>query len=151
MIRPLTFCLAVFFLGGCDRPEPSSPPADAPVEKPRQVVQAEVIIEPKIEIADAATKTEKTIGQIFLREKYNELLSFKSSQNFAKFGFAEGGPYKKWLMEVELRRDSPDFSLMERVAIGDLLGLALEYSSNRGKETEYSRFAKSKIEERIDQ
>ena len=84
-------------------------------------------------------------GQQFLKSKLAELDSFKSDPKFHQLGFGIGGPFSSWLKSVESKRDAPDFSFLERVAVGDLEMLGLEYISTKGRENEYTRFARRQI------
>lgn len=89
--------------------------------------------------------SQTTTAQQFLKSKLAKLDSFKSDPKFHQFGFSIGGPFNSWLKSVESKRDAPDFSFLERVAVGDLEMLGLEYISTKGRENEYSRFARRQI------
>ena len=88
-------------------------------------------------------------GRMFLRSKLAELDSFKSDPMFHKFGFGVAGRFHSWLQSVESRRDAAAFSFLERVAVGDLQMLGLEYLSTRGRENDYTRYARESIAQAI--
>jgi hypothetical protein len=73
---------------------------------------------------------------------YSELLVFKSKTDFKKFGFGAGGPYNKWLKNVENLKANPDSKLLLKkgVVAGELEQLGFEYVSSKGKETETTIF-----------
>lgn len=63
------------------------------------------------------------------------LLAFKDKQDFKTYGFGAGGPYGKWMKDVEALRDSHPkgahpIPLMLRAAPGDLLMLGKMYMRN---------------------
>lgn len=72
------------------------------------------------------------------------LLAFKDKQDFKTYGFGKGGPYHKWLTDVEALRNSQPkgathpVPLVLRAAPGDLIMLGMEYMQKQG-ETDYTR------------
>ena len=72
------------------------------------------------------------------------LLKFKDKQDFKIYGFGKGGPYHKWLTDVEALRNSQPkgvtrpMPLALRAAPGDLIMLGMEYMQEHG-ETDYTR------------
>ena len=86
-----------------------------------------------------------TTGQQFLESKLAELDSFKSDPKFHRLGFGIGGPFGSWLESVESKGNSPDFGFLERVAVGDLDTLGIEYISTKGGENDYTRYARRQI------
>ncbi len=88
----------------------------------------------------------ETRRQRFLREKLQELDSFKSKPEFHRSGFAQSRPFYPWLSSVESKRDAPDFTSDERVAVADLQGLGLQYVYTKGKENDYTKFAREQIQ-----
>ena len=72
------------------------------------------------------------------------LLEFKNKKDFKTYGFGRGGPYHKWLTDVEALRDSqPEgltnpVPLLLRAAPGDLIMLGMEYMQEQ-RETDYTR------------
>ena len=94
-------------------------------------------------------RARSTPGQTFLRSKLAELDSFKSNPAFHRFGFGAGGPFHSWLKTVESRQDDSSFSLHERVAVGDLQMLGLEYVTTKGCENNYTRYARQSIRQVI--
>jgi hypothetical protein len=99
--------------------------------------------------AAAASLTAVTEAQRFVRQRYQELLKFKSSAEFHHFGFGRGGPYCPWLESVEAGQNDRSYSGAERVAIGDLQTLGLEYVKTRGAENDYTRFVNAQIQQAI--
>ena len=95
--------------------------------------------------ADRQSSVPYTPGQKFLRTKLKDLQSFKSDAKFHEFGFGRGGPYFAWLESVEAQRDSDELSLRERVAVGDLATLGLEYIQTKGRENRSTRAIRSEI------
>jgi hypothetical protein len=82
-----------------------------------------------------------------VRRLYNSLLSFKDNQDFHAYGFGIGYKYNKWLIDVEKLEDQsrqnelffPDFS------VGDLKLLGFEYLKTKGRESDYTRWVRSRI------
>lgn len=81
----------------------------------------------------------------FLRSKLAELDSFKYDSRFRSFGFGTAGPFNSWMKSLEAKRKAPGFSYLERVAAGDLQMLGLEYLKTKGRDNEYTRFARQQI------
>jgi hypothetical protein len=46
---------------------------------------------------------------------------------------------------VKSKRDEAGFSFLERVAVGDLEMLGLEYMTTKGRENDYTRYAREQI------
>jgi hypothetical protein len=90
-------------------------------------------------------QTEPTAGRQFLQTKLAELDSFKSNPSFHEYGFGIGRPFNPWLKSVESNRDAADFSLQERIAVGDLMMLGLKYVNTKGLENDYTRFSRAEI------
>lgn len=86
-------------------------------------------------------------GREFLQTKLAELDSFKSDPKFHELGFGVGGPFNAWLKSVEAKRGSTEFSRSERIAVGDLQQLGLEYMKTKGRENDYTRWAREQITE----
>ena len=89
---------------------------------------------------DNTEKTEKLFQEF--KTLYNELLTFKDKADFKEFGFGAGGPYNKWLKNVEKLKSNPDSKLLLKkgVVAGELEQLGFEYVSSKGKETETTIF-----------
>ncbi len=90
------------------------------------------------------------MGQSFLKTKLSELDEFKSDPNFWRFGFGQGGPYHKWLVSVNEKRDAHDFTIEERIEVAELQQMGLDYIRSRGRETEYTKAARGQILEVIE-
>lgn len=88
-------------------------------------------------------------GQRFLKKMLAELDLLRSTKSFREWGFSLKGPHNKWLKTVEAKREEKEFSLRERIAVGDLEMLGLNYLSSKGKETELTRYSRSQIEEAL--
>ena len=88
---------------------------------------------------DDTEKTENLFREF--KTLYYELRSFKYKTDFKKFGFGAGGPYNKWLRNVEKLKNNPDSKLLLKkgVLFGELEQLGLAYVSSRGKETDFTR------------
>lgn len=89
--------------------------------------------------------SETAAGRQFLKSKLAELDSFKSDPKFHYFGFGTGGPFNSWLKSIESKRDAAGFSFLERVAVGFLQMLGLEYMRTKGRENDYTRYAREQI------
>jgi hypothetical protein len=90
---------------------------------------------------DKSEKVERLFKEF--ESLYNELIGFKDKADFKEFGFGEGGPYNKWLKNVEALGSKPDSKLLAShhgVLVGELETLGLEYVSSHGKETDVTKF-----------
>lgn len=73
-------------------------------------------------------------------EMYYELLSFKDGDSFGLYGFGIGGPYNKWIKDVnELRKHDTASMFARGMAFGELEQLGFLYVGSRGKESKGSR------------
>jgi hypothetical protein len=92
---------------------------------------------------------EKAINDVKQKIKvlYNDLVSFKDKSDFHYYGFRVGYKYNKWLTEVQELKNAPEAKLLLQhgFVVGDLEMLGLEYLNSKGKETEYSIWAKKTI------
>lgn len=78
----------------------------------------------------------------FLRDKYEQLIGFKSTREFSEWGFTIAGPFNQWMKDVMRARHQTKFKSEDvSFAIAHLLTLGLEYNSSKGEETEYTTFA----------
>lgn len=98
---------------------------------------------------DAAIASLKQQLCIYLEQ----LLAFKDDPKFKEYGFGIGGPYNKWLREVEALRDaqpkgSHPIPLLLRAAPGDLIMLGMDYIQK--EESDYTRQMLPEIKEAID-
>ncbi|MDK2771812.1 MAG: hypothetical protein KYX68_06225 [Flavobacterium sp.] len=78
----------------------------------------------------------------------NELLNFKNKEDFHYYGFGSAYKYNDWLIKVgELKQSSNSRKILLEYgfSLGDLEMLGLEYVKTKGKETEYSLWAKQRI------
>lgn len=87
-------------------------------------------------------ETEK-VNEVFekFKELYDELNEFKSSSDFKKYGFGEGGKSRTWLEKVrELKNNSDSKLLIKKgILIGELEQLGMAYANSNGKETEVTK------------
>ena len=84
-----------------------------------------------------------------VRRLYNSLLSFKDDQYFHAYGFGIGYKYNKWLIDVERLEDQSrqkDIYFLE-FSVGDLKGLGLEYLKTKGRESDYTKWVKLRLDE----
>ncbi|WP_299762423.1 hypothetical protein [uncultured Dokdonia sp.] len=83
---------------------------------------------------------------------YKQLLFFKDSQDFKKYGFAINGPYSEWLNNVQDLKDNSKSKLLlsEGIIVVELELLGLEYVSSKGKETTVTRHFNTIFSEVLD-
>ncbi len=86
-----------------------------------------------------------------------QLLEFKDEPQFKKYGFGRGGPYNKWLKDVEALfhaqpRGFHPIPLLLRAAPGNLMMLGMDYKDSRLRtsESDYSRQILPEIKDTID-
>jgi hypothetical protein len=114
-------------------------PQDTPIESPKPDQPATAPAEPQ-----KPFKTQSTLaGRTFIKRQYEALLRFKDETAFRRFGLAR---HHKWREETEAGRGNQEFSIRERTACGDLVILAMEYTSSKSEETRYSRWVRPEIE-----
>ena len=98
---------------------------------------------------------EKRPDLSFLREKYDELIRFKSNADFPKWGLSIGGPYNGWnhsVHEAYRQRKPIDVRAIDSdnpyvpSGVGYLLSLGQQYAFSKGKETKVTEFYKEEIE-----
>jgi len=149
--KAICIIIGLLFLLGCDVDSPQSKPSSAGSSSRRQLPSMGYSKD-SVSPSKANDETSTSLsGRKFLKDKLSELERFKSNPQFHKFGFGRGGPYYSWLESVEKHRDASNFSFREKVAVGDLHMMGLDYASNRGAETKFSRFSKTAIKEVINQ
>jgi hypothetical protein len=123
---------------------------DAPAEARSEFARAaSKDVEPAKADQTKQENPEAKDGVEFLRVHLSELMALKGKQTFIRFGFGQGGPHHEWLVEVQAEHDAKRFGQRERIAVGDLFSLGLEYVKTRGKENDYTRFARREIEQAI--
>ncbi|MEQ1587112.1 MAG: hypothetical protein ABL895_14590 [Cyclobacteriaceae bacterium] len=73
---------------------------------------------------------------------YYELLKFKDTENFAKYGFAIGGPYSEWMKKAENldKKYDPKILVERGIFISELKLLGIYYVGSKGKETSETEF-----------
>jgi hypothetical protein len=96
----------------------------------------------------------------FLKEKLNELDSFRGTPHFREYGFAIGGRHNVWLRAVESKMhdetpaEAGGLTSTERMAAHRLWQLGMEYLKLRNStitENEFSRYARKEVETTIAQ
>ena len=80
-----------------------------------------------------------------LKKLYDELMEFKDDPEFHKVGFGVCCKYNKWQLRVKALKNNTNLTMLEKVAAGDLLMLGLEYMETKGKENDYTKFAREAI------
>lgn len=82
-----------------------------------------------------------------VRVLFNSLIEFKDKSDFHYYGFGVGYKYNKWLMDVQELKNTQEAKLLlgQGFVVGDLEMLGLEYMGSKGKETEYSSWARKNI------
>jgi len=80
---------------------------------------------------------------------YDELLSFKDTQEFIEKGFGTASRYNKWYETVKSFSEDKESNILAShgFVAGDLLMLGLEYVKSKGKETEYSKTIRAQFDE----
>lgn len=77
---------------------------------------------------------------------YEELIQFKDKPDFIQFGFAEISPYKEWYNKVEnLSKKVGEQNTAYAMILGEIMTLANEYCSSRGKETKITQELKHRF------
>lgn len=71
---------------------------------------------------------------------YNELMKFKDTATFIKYGFAIAGPHNVWLKKVEKLSEETNKS-----KYGDLLILGFHYVASKGKETNITKALRNEM------
>ena len=89
-------------------------------------------------------------GNPELKKLYYELMDFKDDAEFHRVGFGVCCKYKKWQLKVEALRNNKTLTMIDKIAVGDLLMLGLEYMKTKGKENDYTKFARKSIAESLE-
>ncbi len=113
-----------------------------------KIGQAERIVNEKLKQTkrDEEAKAEKATKDK-IQKLLNELLAFKDKSDFHKYGFGEGYEYNRWLKDVQnLKNTHEEEILLKKGFVPcDLEMLGMEYVKSKGRETEYSTWAKKTI------
>jgi len=117
--------------------------AEIKKEESIEINKVEIVKKPEsidvlVEI-DETEKIEKSFSKF--KKLYKELIAFKNSSEFIKYGFSKGGNYYTWLEEVRVFKNNPDSKLLLKkgVLIGELELLGMAYVGSNGKETEVTK------------
>jgi hypothetical protein len=84
-------------------------------------------------------------GQEYVRAMLTELDSFRNDPQFHELGFAIAGPFHAWLKSIQANASNQAFSSPERIAVGDLMNMGMDYMRNKGNDTKYTTFARAEI------
>lgn len=79
-----------------------------------------------------------------MKEMIKQIIDFKGSKDFIKFGFSPAGKNNEWIVKVKRLSRSKN-NLIARNA-KRLVLLGYHFASNRGKDTDYSRKLIASIE-----
>lgn len=93
----------------------------------------------KTEVLSENERLELVFGEF--KTLYQELLTFKETQDFKTNGFGAGGSNSDWLNKIKKLKDNPDSKLLVKkgVVADDLEQLGLAYASSKGQETEVTK------------
>ena len=70
----------------------------------------------------------------------NELLEFKDTKDFKKYGFAIGGPFNVWFKKAENL-----YNETNKAKYGHLMTLGMHYATSQGKETKITKKLKKEL------
>jgi hypothetical protein len=105
---------------------------------------------PKSEIQKKPDFTQDEINEFKLNVKksYDELIGFKDKSDFHNFGFGEGGKYNDWLANIKNQMNNPMAKklLSERIVVGEIQSMGMEYIKSKGKETESTKIFRKDLE-----
>lgn len=104
------------------------------------ILFAIVLLSIQIAVGQNSSSEEKIFEEF--KSLYNELLEFKGSDDFKKYGFAIGGPYNYWLKKIQTLKNDPNSKLLLRrgFVAGELETLGLSYVASKGRETDVTIF-----------
>jgi hypothetical protein len=99
----------------------------------------------------AFNNKEEAVAEV--RALYEELLAFKVSKKFIEMGFAPGNQQAHaWMGRVEKlsgELKDTDYSIMLKIAPGDMIQLGLEYLKTKGAENNFTRSRREELEETL--
>ena len=106
--------------------------------------------EPKTEVQKKPEFSQDEINKYKLEVKksYDELIEFKDKSDFHKFGFGKGGEYNAWLTNIQNLMNNPMAKklLSERIVVGEIQSMGMEYVKSKGKETESTKIFRNDLE-----
>lgn len=88
-------------------------------------------------------------GRAVLERLYKEFDEFKDEPGFRKYGFAPGGPYKRWQSDVQVAYQRLDYGPDVAIAINDLQQYGLKLALWKRTEPKDERKWRSRIEQVI--
>ncbi|MBK9256882.1 MAG: hypothetical protein IPM42_15480 [Saprospiraceae bacterium] len=93
------------------------------------------------EVKAQPTKEEIKRFRDTIQSNYEELLAFKDKEDFHKNGFGMGNKYNNWLITIQKHKDNPLAKelLKERIVVGEIESLGMEFLKSNGKETEITK------------
>ena len=72
-----------------------------------------------------------------MKEMIKQIIDFKGSADFIKFGFAPGGKNHEWIEKAKKLSRSKNNLIAENA--NRMVMLGYHFAGNRGKDTDYSR------------
>lgn len=105
--------------------------------------------EKKAETLSETERLEIVFGEF--KTLYQELQTFKNSDDFKSNGFGAGGSNSAWLEKVQGLKNNPDSKLLLKKGIvaGELEQLGLAYAGSKGQETDVTKTFTKIFEEAI--
>ena len=102
----------------------------------------------KVQKRQDYTQDEINAFKLEVKKSYDELIVFKDKEDFHKFGFGKGGMYNDWLINIQNLVNNPMAKklLSERIVIGEIQSMGMEYINSRGKETETTKMFRKDLE-----
>lgn len=70
---------------------------------------------------------------------FYDLNRFKKENDFKKYGFATGGPYNKWLKQLERLKKKSNILIRKGLFASELEILGFSYVTSKGRETDVTR------------
>ncbi len=138
------FVISIFGMIFIEEQQPQETEVVKEVKKVEKVEKVEAVK------YDEVTK-KKIKNEIFTEFKklYSELNKFKKSEEFTTNGFA--GKQREWLKKVRKLGNNPDSKLLleDRIVVGELSAIAIQYMQSNGKGTESSKFLEKEMRKAI--
>lgn len=109
--------------------------------------------EPVIEThppSQPVSRTGTPAGKQFVQAMWADLVSFAPSETFAAYGFGDGGPHAAWRNTMDNVTRSPEyaeFSVADRIAIGQLDALAMRYLATQGQNDQFTTHTSAELQD----